>query len=490
MKRAVILAVFIALLSTLALPGSLPANAESTPTWTSIIAYFNPNPSDGDTPEELGVAVYGDNDSKKPLSLPKDIDMGPFQSGTLLIGKLIGQQGFQGSAVISSSVPVVAVYKQAPSDNAPYSPILYTSFDVSQAGQGKIYIPSIQRSAAYNSQIGVQNIETAAAVLTLHFYNENGEEPFTPDPIPVGANRSYVFKVSDFIGEDFNGSLVIESHLASTELTARLVGAVQEIQGGGRRAYAFEGVSSGSGQLFMPSAGCQAGESKQTTTYAVQNLGADATNVTVDYYYYDQDQNLQSVSSAEQTIQPGYSARFSPCDDEFNEQLTGIGSRMTAIVHSTGENIAAVCRLSAEDGLMTAFLGQPIPDNSSSYTVLLPYVEWSSQADGIHTEILVMNLSEGPANNVHVLYYDRKGKVVADHALGATDGDGPLPAYAVRTSSPSAMRIIGQRGFTGAAVIQSDTPVVALARVTRDVDVDGFTVLGDDYSGIPYINSR
>lgn len=482
MKRAVILAIFLALLSTLALPGSIPAEASGPPTWTSIVAYFNPNPGPPDSVEELGVAVYRSEESP-PLGLPQGVSMRPFQSGVLLIGQIIQEPGFKGSAVISSSVPVVAVYKQAPADNIPYSPILYTSFDMSQTGQGKVYIPSLQRSAAYDSQIGVQNVEGGPVLLSLRFYGADGNV-IDGGTVSVPANRSYVFKASDYFSEDFNGSAIIEGQLESTGLMARLVAAVQEVQGGGRRAYAFEGVASGSTELVMPSAGCQAGETLMTSSYTVQNVGGDATDISVSYYYYDDNGELQSVATTAGGVEPGFSAAFSPCDEEVAEELTG--RNLTAIIRSTGENIAAVCRLSANNGLMTAFLGQPIPASGAGvFRLLLPYVEWSPREGGIHTELLVMNPTDSPADDVRVIYYARSGSVAATHVLGAAGGEGPLPPYTVRTSNPSAMRIVGARGFAGAAIIESSQPVVALARVTRSVDVDGYTLLGDDYNAIP-----
>ncbi len=485
MKRAVILAVFIALLSTLALPGSLPAEASAVPTWTSIVAYFNPNPAPPEGADELGIVVYSESDGK-PLSLPQDVQMAPYQSGTLLIGKIIGEQGFKGSAVISSSARVAAVYKQVPSDNTPYSPIVYTSFDASQAGPGKIFVPGIQRTAAYDLEIGVQNIESAPAVMTLHFYNEEGSPAVpSPDPVTVPANRSYVFKASDYIPDEFYGSVVIESQLEITGLPARLVAAVQEIQGGGRRAYAYEAVSTGSSQLLMPAAGCQAGDTQQTSIYAVQNLGGNPTDVYVEYFYYDENHELRALSSAPKTIQPSFSARFSPCDEDVAGELTGVEG-MTAVIHSGTENIAAVCRLNANDGLMTAFLGQSAPASAGEFVTLLPYVEWSTAEDGIHTEILVMNPNDLDADDVIITYYNRKGEIAAEHFIGSTGGEGPLPAHSVRTSSPNSQRIIGKRGFTGAVVIRSSVPIIALARVTRFVDIDGFTILGDDYNGIPY----
>ncbi len=483
MKRAVILAVFIALLSTLALPGSLPAEASATPTWTSIVAYFNPNPAPVGGPDELGIVVYSEDDDKA-LSLPQDVQMAPYQSGTLLIGKIIGEQGFKGSAVISSSTQVVAVYKQAPADNAPYSPIVYTSFDMSQAGQGRIYIPGVQRTTAYDTEIGVQNIETASVVMTPHFYGEDGSERVY-DPVVVAGSHSYVFKASDYVEEEFYGSVVIESRLEITQMESRLVAAAQEVQGGGRRAYAYEGVSTGATELMMPEAGCQSGDIQKTSIYAVQNLGINPTNVSVDYYFYDANQNLQVVTSAAKQIQPNFSARFSPCDEDVADQLADI-DYMTAVVRSDSEIIAAVCRMTAGNGLATAFLGQALPHSAGDFVTLLPYVEWSSSEDGIHTEIRVLNPNDDMADRVTIEYYNRKGSLVAEHAIGSTAGEGPIPPHGVRMSSPNTQRIIGKRGFTGAVIIRSSVPIVALARVTRSVDVDNFTVLGDDYSGIPY----
>jgi hypothetical protein len=47
--------------------------------------------------------------------------------------------------MVSATVPIMAVYKKVANNNEPYSPILYTSFDIGHAGQGDLFIPSVRR---------------------------------------------------------------------------------------------------------------------------------------------------------------------------------------------------------------------------------------------------------------------------------------------------------------------------------------------------------
>jgi hypothetical protein len=122
---------------------------------------------------------------------------------------------------------------------------------------------------------------------------------------------------------------------------------------------------------------------------------------------------------------------------------------------------------------------------SSGYRLVLPYVEWATRASGFQTTISVMNASGNPAQNVKAYYYANKGsKHVAEHNISSADS--PLLPWTRRTTSPVAARAVEGRGFNGAVILESDQPIVALARVVRTVDVNGYKTLGEDYNAIPY----
>jgi hypothetical protein len=278
MKRVAFLSILIVLLTTLVLPGSNPVEAQSAPTWNSVIAYFNPNPGPPSPPEEMNVVLYKTDGRQIYLdfgdSMSGAIPMLPFQSGTLLLGEVVSDASFQGSAMVSATVPIMAVYKKVANNNEPYSPILYTSFDIGHAGQGDLFIPSVRRQVAYDTQIGIQNVESLKIDLEISVYDLEGTEILTITPGVTDPLNAYIFKMSSYpdqIPMPFEGSLVVRARLTETTVAARIVAAVQEIQAGGRRAFAYEGLTGSDTVILMPTAACQAGETALSTTYTVQN---------------------------------------------------------------------------------------------------------------------------------------------------------------------------------------------------------------------------
>ncbi|HSV85244.1 MAG TPA: hypothetical protein VLH85_01625 [Levilinea sp.] len=488
MKRVVIPHIFLVLLMTLGLAGSAPVEAQTTSTWISVIAYFNPNPGPLSSPEELSVVLYRHD------GIQIDLDFGnangaipilPYQSGTLLLGQLNNDPSFQGSAIVSATVPIMAVYKRAASDNEAYSPILYTSFDINQAGQGVIYLPSVRRLPAYDTQVGIQNVESLPIDLEITIYDAAGAAVHTVTSENLTPLTSFIFKMSSYAGQipvPFEGSMVVRARLAGSTAAARIVAAAQEMQIGGRRAFAYEGLSTSDYFIFMPTATCLAGETAQTTTFTVQNTGVSPSNIYIDYY----DESGELIATSSVASVPAYaSASFNSCSEDVLAATQG--KDMSAVVISEGHRIAVVGRLESSDGLMTAFTGQPMGGLASggAYRVVLPYVEWSTRPNGFRTTISVMNVSGDPAVNVKAYYYANRGSSpVAVHHLGSVSD--PLLNYTRRTTSPVAARAVEGRGFNGAVILESDQPIVALARVVRAVDISGYKTLGEDYNGIPF----
>ncbi|MEN4100653.1 MAG: hypothetical protein ROW52_12075 [Anaerolineaceae bacterium] len=487
MTRVIIPLIMLVLLMTLGLAGSTPVAAQTAPTWNSVIAYFNPNPGPLSPPEELSIVLYREDGSLIDLDfggVNGAIPMLPYQSGTLLLGQLPGDPSFQGSAVVSASIPIMAVYKRAASHNEAYSPILYTTFDISQAGQGVIYVPSVRRLPAYDTQVGIQNVESLPIDLEITIYDAAGAAVHTAAAENIAPLTAFIFKMSSADGQiavPFEGSLIARARLAGSSAAARIVAAVQEIQVGGRRAFAYEGLSAPDYFIFIPSAACQAGETAQTTTLTVQNTGASPSNIHVDYY----DTHGELIAASAVVSVPAYaSAAFDACGEDVLAATQG--KEMSAVVVSESHQVAVIGRLESSDGLMTAFTGQPMAGQASAgiFRVALPYVEWSTRPNGFRTTILVMNVSGDPAVNVSASYYaNAGGRPLAVHRL-ATASD-PLLPYTRRATSPVAARAVEGRGFNGAVILESDQPIVALARVVRTVDISGYQTLGEDYNGIP-----
>ncbi len=502
MKRALRVVVLLILLGVLVIPGPAPANAAGKTTWTSVVAYFNPNPQPDPLPPDYTQPVLNvlflQQGSTARRELLNDIEIKPYQSGTLLVGNVLRDPNFTGGAVISATVPVLAVYKQVSTETKePYSPILYTSFALSDAGLGTFYLPNVQANQAYDTRIGVQNVESLQIEVVLRFYSEEQGE-FVTARKPLYNQRTLVINTSDALKEAYNGameqptlpfrgSLVVQAFRAGNDDPARLVVVAQEIQGGGRRAYAFEGVNGGDSWVFMPNAMCEMGDNKMSAEMMVQNVGADNATVWVDYYSAAGD---VVATSPAVVIAPRYNHLFDACDEAVYAQTRGQG--LSAVIHSDGEPIAALGKVRSDDGLMTAYTGLRMPGSAlpgQPYRTVLPYVEWSPKSTGLRTYLTIMNVSNQPATDVRVLYYGSGGVLESSHWVARSDAQpGPLAPYARRTSNPGAARALNPdtNHFAGGVIVESDQPVVVVARVQRTVGTGSYNTLGDDYNGIPY----
>jgi len=496
-QRLAIIPTLLVLLAVMVLPGASTVHAATAPTWTSIIHYFNPNPDPTNPPsgyqgEELNV-IFFNNLTGDVRDLGTNlIRLRQYQSGKLLVGRTLGIKNFEGGAVISATVPIVAVYKQTVEGATPYSPVLYTSFDSGLAGSGKYFIPSVQHSVLFDTKIGIQNVESQKITITLNFYDQAGALAVVP-PVQqiVDEQKSFVFKASDYLAEGFDGSLVIQAIVNDGLSTpAKMVAAAQEIQAGGRRAYAFEGMKEGITKLYMPSAPCEYGSNTQTATLDVQNTGS--APATIQAVFYDTNGVSVATYTPASSIPVGAKLSINACDDSIHD-LTA-GKNLVAVINASSSSIAAVGKVSSKDGLLTAFTGQVAPTEASSdgkYRTLVPYVEWSATSTGYRTYITVLNASGQAAQDVRAIYYTPDGRVSKAKTHTLASASNPLASNGFRSTNPSAARVIprGTRGFLGAVIVESDQPLTVLVRVIRTTRVRNYTTLGDDYNGIPYVLS-
>lgn len=499
MKRLFLALAALILVMGMALFLAGQTRAQSGPTWTSAILYFNPadvpiETVGCETPgfcDDFNIMYYrssGDSVPSKPLRIE------PLQSGVVLVGSVLFDQTFRGSAVISSTVPLAAMFRQVYNAGDPHSPILYTSLDNTQSGEGFFYLPWVQRTSSFDTEIGIQNIESVPISLIMKLYKRDGSVAASAVVGNVEPQYSHIFRISSILpagSGNFEGSLVVDADFSGQANTnPRIVAAAREIMGGGNKAYGFEGAGSGQIDWHMVSAACSYGPGQQTTYYSIQNTSPD-TSAEAQVIYYSQDGALVGTypKTGSASIPPGAALLVSGCD----ETSTGVlkGKYLSAVVHSTnGVGLAVIGKAIGKDGLMTAFNGQLLPAASTDgkYYLALPYLEYASREDGTRSYISVLNVGNNPANDVSIRYYGRDGSLIAVENLTYK----PLPGHAKRGTDPSVARAIdpGSYGFFGAATVVSDQPIVALVRVQRGVNLPGgVTVLGEDYIGIPYLKN-
>jgi hypothetical protein len=505
MRKFTIYLIILVLALTLALPGAARAQSSLTPTWSSEIAYYNPAQSniqsDGSDlgTAEMSIIYYKSTGGSENSGT---IPVLPHYSGVLLVGST---SNFKGSAVISSDKPLMAVYKQEATGREPFSPILYTSFDLTQAGEGDFFLPAVQRTELFDTQIGIQNIGSTYIEINMDFYDNNGTSyhinegdfpkagnPPTDEIIP---QASRIFKASDIAGlpEGFDGSLVIHAHFSGDPTKAGVVAVAQDILVGGRQAYTYEGTGAGAPKVYMPAALCKVGSGQQTTRYWVQNSGSAVTTISINYYDNSATSPFAGWTSSD-PIAPGARKVVNVCDATPTNPSTSsmTGKSLSAVISSGSSTIAAVGKTTSTDGLYTGFTGQPLPSlpvgdmaDNGTFHVELPYVEYATNKNGYKTYISIQNADSTAANDVTVSFYPRgSSSPIVTQTLN------PIQPGAMMGTDASLARAFapGSRGFFGAVEITSAHPLVALARVQYAVTAPNVSVLGEDYSGLLYTN--
>jgi hypothetical protein len=472
MKRLFSLLAIATILFLFAPISEVQAQSASDQTWSSTITYFNVSDTDG----TITVIFY--DGSTSYTSDP--IFISAKGSGDVNIGLTSLGSDFSGSAVLSSSVPIVSLSSQY-SDSNPsgYSKGFYTGFNVTDAGE-KFYLATVRANGITESTIGVQNVESFDINVTLEFYDRFTMGLSFSHQVTLGPNEAYVSKVPDvpnYPGGYWDGSLVITAVDASNPSSpGRVVATALETQDYGYGVYSYEGAKEGSSNYYLPSAMCN--YIGQTSYYAIQNIGSSVANVVVDYY----DMNGIKVGSMPViAVQPGAKLSTNPCNDRLL-----VGQKGSAVVRSTnGVDLIAMGKINTNDGLITAFSGI----SSGSTNLAAPYIRWSpNPGSNYNTFIAVMNMGTVPAENIVVYYYNADGSLAATHIL-ASSGN-PLAPFTKANTTPSAANALtdgafGYSGNGGAVEIVSDQPVVALVRAAiYPTNIGGINLFGEDYNAI------
>lgn len=465
------------LLLTLLLPSTVLAQSAVSQTWTSSITYYTPSDSSG----TLIVEYYAADGTKYT---GPSLNLQPHKAGSLYIGTVSSvPDGFAGSAVLSADVPIVATYVQFASgaESGNYGRIMYNGFDAS-AANSPFYVPTVLYEK-YNttSRVGVQNVENFDITATLKFYAAGATTPTLTHTVDIPAQSSFIFMPSDVgLPTGFSGSLVIEAvKKGDPSTTGRVVASSEEMAVSGRFAYAFEGVGQGANKVYMPSMQCQYRPEKQMSYYAIQNAGTITATVTITFY----NTSGTVVGTMPPTdIPPGSKLSAHPC--MYGVPANTYGS---AVIASTGAPIIVIGKVSANNGLSTAFVGQP----QGATKVALPYIRWAANPyNDFRSYVAIMNVGNADATDIVARYYDGNGNLVATHTIA--DAGNPLPPFIKRNTDPytagalnATYHDFGFHPLGGAVEITSDQPIVVVVRNQKNVSLGATTTFGEDYNGVP-----
>lgn len=431
--------------------------------FTTSITYQNV----GTDPATISLMFYAENSSTGiPITLP---DLAPLAGTSIYVGS-IGDiaNGFKGSAVMSSTQPLVSTLVQTTSaDSGVKVRPMSNGFT---SGSDYVLVPTVLKGTYdSNSVVSIQNVDTVAVDLDLVFVPISGAPiPVETLNIPPHATKYYDLGVMSVIPTGFNGSLQIYATKAGTTDPAAVVASALELNVTGFAAYAFEGASDFSTTIYMPSALClYAGG--QSSSYAVQNTTNADIDVTLTY--------SGGAVDGPHTLAPGAKQSFNGC------AVNAGGYIGSAIIEATGE-IVAMGKIYG-GGLSTAFLGF----NNGAAKVALPYVRWTTAhwADGTRQRayIAIQNIGTAlAAGSVTVKYYDKAGTLVGTDTLGA------IAEGAKANSNPGNLgATAGEFGYYtdgtygGSAIVEgpAGSQLAVIVRIAQSV---GTSIAAEDYSGI------
>lgn len=467
-KFASLLLVFAIMLSFLFTASPVQAAAYGTK-FTTSVTYQNV----GDADATVSISFYPEGDGT-PIVITRPV-LAAGASTSIYVGG-ISELGtsFNGSAIMSSDVPLVATMVQiADAASGVKNRPLSNGFS---EGANFVLIPTVLKNTFnQTSQFSVMNVGTAATSVELNFVPVSGA-PIVVNiaALPAGAAQYIdMGTLAEITTPTFNGSVQLTAGAGGS-----IVATSMDLSTTGIDAYAFEGTGSGATTIYMPSAQCKFGPlANSNTAYAVQNTSTTtAAEVTVTY--------SNGNTHGPVSIPAGAKASFDGCATAAANPAGFSGS---AVIEATGADIVAVGKVYG-GGISSAFLGF----TGGAEKIALPYVRWTEAHwnDGTRQRayIAIQNVggTDLAAGDVTVTYVDKFGDVVGVHTLGA------IPAGAKTNSNASTIGAAGAEfgayadgSFGGGAIIQGPAGSQLAVVVRISTNIGGGILTGEDYNGIP-----
>lgn len=498
--RMMLLAVIVALLFTMGgVVGAAEASAR-TATWVISVTYQNV----GAAAAAVTVDFYAEG-SGTPITY----DAGQLQPGaaaSFFIGSISGvPQSFRGSAVMSSSEPLIATVVQFSQEAGFKMRMLSNGFSSSDAANQYLVATTLKDRFSRTTVFSIQNTESVPVVATVKLYdadNNGALAATTQHTIPAGSAKYIEMDKSSTTGLPsgqgaFNGSAIVTAVLASDNTTpAKVVAAASELYTDKNVGANFEGlpVSRAANTIYMATALCK--RFGLDTYYAVQNASlTDSASISVTYYNTD---GSQKTTDGPYAIGPGQKKSITTCTPNSGADMTSFTG--SAKLTSTGAPIVAIGKAQGSAGagadtadVFTAFMGEA----QGASKLGLPFVRWASDANFTsasnmggkqRTFIAVQNLESTPIK-VNVKYYGKSGGTpIATQVL-------TIAGNAKGNSDANAAGALGQQGmnagefgyytdntFGGAVIVEAhpdnaSAKFIAIARVQHPG-------AGEDYNGV------
>ncbi|NLF12416.1 MAG: hypothetical protein GX597_11575 [Anaerolineaceae bacterium] len=364
MKKLSILLI-VALLSAMFV---LPAAAQSI-TWTSGFQVQNLSGTDA----SIFIYYYNQDGTE---AIPPVSDTIPAM-GSKTYFPIHAADGFNGSVVVESTEPVVAIANTL--GNSPQYMASTESFD---AGATSVNLPLIMRgNAGYYTWFNVQNAGTTDATVTVEYIPAEGSAYTEPAVvIKPGASHTFNQRDIDALGAKFVGSAIVSSDVPVVATVMQVGETFQNMMG-------YNGFTGGSTTVSMPL--IMANNSGFYTGFQVQNVGSQAATVTVDY-----GANIGGSfdpTNETATLNPGESTTFLQNAGQFATPKY-VGSATI----SSDQPVVAIVNQVMMSGVVLGTAYNGFDPGAATNSVSAPLI--MANNNGFYTGIQVMNVGGAPVS--------------------------------------------------------------------------------------------
>jgi hypothetical protein len=242
----------------------VPAASAQSITWTSGFQVQNLSSSTASI-----VVSYYNQDGSKNISDVSDTIPG---MGSKTYFPISANPGFNGSVVVSSDQPVVAI-----ANTLGNSPQYAASTESFSEGSNSVKLPLIMKgNAGYYTWFNVQNAGASDASVTVQFVPGSSGSGYTTSPVTIkpGAAATFNQRSDSSLGTQFVGSAIVTS-------SQPVVATVMQVGETYTNMMGYNGFTAGSREVSLPLV--MANNSGYYTGIQVQNVGGSTATVTIDY---------------------------------------------------------------------------------------------------------------------------------------------------------------------------------------------------------------
>lgn len=297
---------------------------------------------------------------------------------------------------------------------------------------------------SYESSINLQNLDAAAATISLIFYRQDGTvETTVPDTIPASGQKSY-FPLPAGVSAGFNGSVVVTS-------TTNVASISNVRAGGGAANGSYIAANAGSTTVGLPVLMKNNGAQLISTWFNVQNAGSADANVSVAY--------SDGTTATFNGLKPGAAHTF--------DQKTETHSLKAFAGTVTSGQPLVVTVIQETTKIVLASNG--FSSSASSTTPVMPLVNVQPNK-GLKTGVNIQNMGAS-SSNVTVTYTMGATTCTETQTIGA----GELKVFALTSfatgANPAGITSNCPKGtaFVGSARVTTNSASMPLAAIVNQL---------------------